>query len=78
MVTDAVSGGIRQRYEKVVAALKHKDDSVQQGREYVAAYVEYTHYVERLQLAAEKPVSHHGEHAHKTHAAPRHQHGHGN
>ena len=26
----------------------HKDESVAQGREFVEAYVAYTHYVERL------------------------------
>lgn len=76
MVTDAVSQGIRQRYDKVAAALKHKDESVQKGREYVAAYVDYTHYVERLQLAATGPAGHHGEADHKKHAVPEHRHGH--
>ena len=75
-VTEAVVKGIRQRYEKVAKALKHKDESVQLGREYVAAYVEYTHYVERLQMTAEKPPAHHGEHSSKKHAAPMHEHEH--
>lgn len=76
MVTDTANQGIRQRYEKVAEALKHKDESVQKGREYVEAYVEYTHYVERLQMDAEGHAAHHGEVAHKKHAAPKHEHGH--
>ena len=76
MVTDTVSRGIRQRYEKVAEALKHKDESVQKGREYVEAYVEYTHYVERLQMDAEGHAAHHGETAHKKHEVQKHEHGH--
>ena len=74
MVTDTVNQGIRQRYEKVAEALKHKDESVQKGREYVKAYVEYTHYVERLQMDAEGHAAHHGETAHKK--VQKHEHGH--
>lgn len=75
MVTDTVSRGIRQRYEKVAEALKHKDESVSQGREYVAAYVEYTHYIEGLQQAAEAKEAHHAA-PHRKHEAPKHEHGH--
>ena len=28
--------------------MKHADESVEAGREYVEAYIEYVHYVERL------------------------------
>ncbi len=77
MVTDTVSEGIHLRYRKVGEALKHKDESVQKGREYVAAYVEYTHYVERLQMDAEGSAAHHGaEAAHKKKVVPKHEHGH--
>jgi len=76
MVADTVNQGIRQRYEKVAEALKHKDESVQKGREYVGAYVEYTHYVERLQMDAEGHAAHHGEAAHKKNAVQKHEHGH--
>jgi len=76
MVTDTVSRGIRQRYEKVAEALKHKDESVQQGREYVAAYVEYTHYIERIQQDAEAKAAHHAAPLHKTQGAAKHEHGH--
>ncbi len=75
MVSDSVNQGIRQRYEKVAEALKHKDESVLKGREYVESYVEYTHYVERLQMDAEGHATHHGENAHKVHAVQKHQHG---
>jgi len=76
MVNDAVSQGIRQRYGKAAEASKHKDESVQKGREYVAAYVEYTHYLERLQNSAEGHTAHDNDAAGKKHAAPAHKHGH--
>lgn len=76
MMTDAVTRGIRQRYEKVAAALKHKDESVQKGRDYVAAYVEYTHYVERLQMDADGHGEHHGKPAGKKHTSGHDTHGH--
>lgn len=46
--TKAVAEGIQHRFAKAVAARKHADDSVEAGREYVEAYVDYVHYVERL------------------------------
>lgn len=62
LVTDDVAAGIRQRYERVTAAYRHKDESVAQGREFVKAYVAYTHYVERLHRDATAQDVH-GEHA---------------
>lgn len=76
MVTETVNRGIRERYERVAEAVKHKDESVQKGREYVAAYVEYTHYVERLQMDAQGHAGHHGEPADKKHATEKHEHVH--
>lgn len=76
MVTNTVNQGIQQRYDKVTEALKHKDESVQKGREFVEAYVEYTHYVERLQLDAEGHAVHHGEAAHKKRSVQKHEHDH--
>jgi hypothetical protein len=62
LVTDDVVAGIQKRYERAAATYKHKDESVEQGREFVEAYVEYTHYVERLHLDAT------GKGAHDEHA----------
>ena len=36
------------------------------GRRYVAAYVEYAHYVEKFQQDADGPVAHHKEPAEKS------------
>ncbi|MFA6954931.1 MAG: DUF6448 family protein [Thermoanaerobaculia bacterium] len=47
-----VEEGIRERFTRAAAAKKQADASVAAGREFVEAYVELTHYVERLDLDA--------------------------
>ncbi|MBI4915875.1 MAG: hypothetical protein HY825_08505 [Acidobacteria bacterium] len=64
-----VADGIGQRFARVVETGKHAAHGVAAGREYVAAYVDYVHYVERLHVAA---VSTHAPHA--AEAAAAHQH----
>lgn len=39
---------LRENFERVAELSKVKDDSVEQGREYVRAYVDYTHTIEAL------------------------------
>jgi hypothetical protein len=39
---------LRQRFAAASEARKHKTDSVTAGREYVARYIEFMHYVEQL------------------------------
>jgi hypothetical protein len=68
-ITHHVEEGIRERFARAAAAKKQADASVAAGREFVEAYVEFTHYVERLHLNATTSVSHHagspaGEHKH--------------
>ncbi|QXM07646.1 hypothetical protein KP002_11595 [Geomonas subterranea] len=58
LVTDDVAAGIRTRYQRAAAAYQHKDESVAQGREFVEAYVDYTHYVERLHQDAAGHAGH--------------------
>ncbi|GAM10858.1 hypothetical protein OR1_03158 [Geobacter sp. OR-1] len=62
LITDDVAAGIKKRFEHAVASYQHKDESVALGREFVEAYVAYTHYVERLHQDATGKESH-GEHA---------------
>jgi len=38
--------GIRERFSRAVETRKHAGDSVEAGREYVEAYVDYVHYLE--------------------------------
>jgi hypothetical protein len=46
-----LAAGIRQRFERAFVSRKSADSGVAAGREYVAAYVEFLHYVERLHTA---------------------------
>ena len=61
LITDDIAAGIKTRYEHAAATYRHKDESVAQGREFVEAYVAYTHYVERLHQVATAKESH-GKH----------------
>jgi len=73
LISDDVAAGIRKRYEHAATAYKHKDESVAQGREFVEAYVEYTHYVERLHQAATGQGAH-GEQAEQGEGKKQHKH----
>lgn len=73
LVTDAAEKGIRERFSRTAEAKKHADHGVEYGRKFVAAYVEFTHYVERLHGDATGP-SGHGHAASEGAAAPVHQH----
>jgi hypothetical protein len=50
-VTSEVAKGIQQRFAHAQEARRHADDGVEAGRQYVAAYVEFIHYVENLHEA---------------------------
>ena len=65
LITDDVAAGIKKRYEHAVASFKHKDESVAQGREFVEAYVAFTHYVERLHQDATGKGAHGEQDKHK-------------
>lgn len=59
-VTEAVALGIRERFMRTAERKKHADESVEKGREFVEAYVEFTHYVERLHMDISSAGAHHG------------------
>lgn len=46
-----VAAGIHERFLEVVEARKNADKSVEAGRHFVKAYVEFIHYVENLRAA---------------------------
>lgn len=48
-VTTHLEEVLRERYAKVMELSKTKDNSVEEGRAYVHAYVEYTHTLEALE-----------------------------
>jgi hypothetical protein len=58
LVTEAAEKGIRERFAHAAETKKHADHGVEYGRKFVAAYVEFTHYVERLHMDAERPSAH--------------------
>ena len=58
LMTDDVAKGVRERFEHAKETKKHSDESVEAGRKFVEAYVEFTHYVERLYMDATGPSGH--------------------
>ncbi len=71
LVTGHIADGIRERWQRAEEAKRHANDSVEAGRKYVEAYVEYVHYVENLHLAASAA---HSEHAGEATQAALHVH----
>ena len=61
VLTKAMANGIRERFQHASATQRHVDDSVAVGREFVEAYVIYTHYVEGLHTIIKGSGGHHGE-----------------
>ena len=61
VLTKAMANGIRERFRHASETQKHADDSVAAGREFVEAYVIYTHYVEGLHTIIKGSGGHHGE-----------------
>jgi len=54
-----VTDGVRERFERTSAAREHAGHNVAAGRAYVAAYVDFIHYVERVHAAAVGPAPAH-------------------
>ena len=52
---------IKEKFNTALRAGKNKDKSVESGREFVDAYVQYTHYVEGVHAAIMSTGSHHGD-----------------
>jgi len=69
VLKEKVEAVIRARFAHAVEKKKHADDTVEAGREFVAAYVEYVHYAERIgadgpahgEGEGAKPAAHHHE-----------------
>jgi hypothetical protein len=52
LIAADVEGGLRQRFANASGAKAHAGHSVEAGRAFVAAYVEFMHYAERLRRDA--------------------------
>lgn len=63
VLTKAMANGVRERFQSANETQKYADDSVQSGREFVEAYVLFTHYVEGLHTIIKAGGPHHGEEA---------------
>ena len=59
VLTDATAKGIRERFRRALETRKHADESVTAGREFVEAYVIFTHYVEELHASVKGGTEHH-------------------
>jgi hypothetical protein len=62
LISARVENGLRGHFAEVMAKKKYDPNDVEAGRAYTAAYVEFTHYAERLYNAAETQAP--AEHAH--------------
>lgn len=51
MISNHMAEAIKAKFEHALQASKHKDKSVEAGREFVEAYVTYMHYVEHVYAA---------------------------
>ena len=60
-VSEEAASGIRKRFTHTLEKKKHADESIAAGREFVEAYVEFTHYVERLYNDAKGGSAEHGK-----------------
>ena len=63
LLATEVDRGLRQRYARAAQTRKHSAESIDRGREYVAAYVDFMHYAERLLSAATSDAGHAGHRA---------------
>ena len=59
MISKHMVASIREKFQKVMATGKDKDQNVEAGREYVEAYVTYLHYVEAVHDAIVAAGGHH-------------------
>lgn len=64
-IGNAVRDGIRKRFAEVAEKKKHANDSVEAGRQFVRAYVEYVHFIEGIDnMVAKGPEHGHGGNDH--------------
>ncbi|HEU0005047.1 MAG TPA: DUF6448 family protein, partial [Terriglobia bacterium] len=62
-IAKPVQEGLRKRFSDVLEKKKHADESIEAGRAYVAAYIEYAHYVEAIYTITSRGLEEH-DHLH--------------
>jgi hypothetical protein len=60
-ITQLVAEGIRSRFAEAIEKKRHAEESVAAGRQFVQAYIEFVHYVERIHADAAGQASPHGQ-----------------
>jgi hypothetical protein len=71
LVTDRMEQGLHAHFDQVMAKKKYDPNDVEAGRAYSSAYVEFTHYAERLYNATQTMAPEPGQ---KAPGAPAHTH----
>jgi hypothetical protein len=71
LVSKRIEQGLHKHFEDTTKKKKYNPNDVAAGRAFASAYVEYTHYVERLYNAAETLAP---EHVQKAAPGPAHTH----
>jgi len=64
-LTHAVQHGLEQRFKVLQERKAHAGQNVEAGREYVRAYVEFLHFVERVHQATESSAPEHAPAQHE-------------
>ncbi len=59
LLNEAMQQGVQEHFDHLTAQKHFNPNEVEAGREFVRAYVEFVHYLERLYEAAAKPASGH-------------------
>lgn len=59
LLTGFVHDGVLDHFKEVMERKKFDKNEVEKGREFVKAYVEFVHYVERIYEATKKPAHGH-------------------
>jgi hypothetical protein len=59
LLENVLQSGLREHFERILARKKFRADDLARGRQYVEAYVEYVHYVERIYEASARPAQGH-------------------
>lgn len=62
LLTDTVQENVQKHFKEVLARKKFNENDVEAGRQFVKAYVIFTHYVEKIYESAKGPTAAHEEH----------------
>jgi len=58
-ISNSVREGIKKRFNEALEKKKHENDSVEAGRDFVEAYVQYVHFIESIHDLVVEGAEHH-------------------